>query len=443
MLDRTGRVVGVPGTLRTLAVLHARAGKLAWERLFCDAIATADGGFAMPHYLHAILSERPELAHEAAFAGYFDSAGVALRVGAMVRNPALAATVRQIATRGANAFYDGTIAKDIVAAAMTGRYPGVLTTDDLAGYQVHQRDPVCVMAFDRRICSAAPPASGGVALLQQVALLDRLHIDQASPGSVEAAHLFIEAARLSEADRRSFLGDPDYVLVPTTGLLDPFYLDPRARLVSADHAMAQVWPGSPPVRHASLPPSDPVAMPATTDLAIVDDAGDAVSFTTTINLNFGSDIVVDGVVLNDAVTNFAEQPVVAACGWRMRRRPGKRPITTMAPTIVFSRDGTPELIVGAGGGAHIINSVAETILGVLAWHQDVRTAIEQPRIGGQNRAQELERDTKAADLADRLRVMGHVPKVVRMNAAVQAIAITPNGLEGWADPRRDGVALGD
>ncbi len=442
-LERTGLVVGVPGTLRVLALVHARAGRLPWERLFRDAIATAEDGFAMPPYLHSILEARSVLAHKPGFAAYFDAAGAPLPVGTTLRNPALAATLRQIATQGAEAFYTGAIARDVVAATASGAYPGVMTANDLAAYQPRRRDPVCIAAFDRRICSAAPPVSGGVAVLQQVALLDRLHIGQFRSGSVEAAHLFIEAARLSEADRRSFLGDPDYVLVPTRGLLDPFYLDQRAAMVNPDRAMTQVWPGSPPVRHVSLPASDPVAMPATTDLAIVDDAGDAVSFTTTINENFGSDIVADGVVLNDAMTNFAEQPVVNGVRVANAAAPGKRPITTMAPTIVFSRDGSPELIVGAGGGARIIDSVAETIVGVLAWHQDVRTAIEQPRIGAQNRAEELERGTTAADLADGLRAMGHAPKVVQMNAAVQAIAVTPNGLEGWADPRRDGVALGD
>jgi gamma-glutamyltranspeptidase/glutathione hydrolase len=443
VLDRTGRVVGVPGTLRTLASLHDRWGRLAWARLFRDAIAAAENGFAMPRYLHSVLMERPELAADLAFSEYFDAAHAPLPIGTVLRNPALARTLRIVAQDGVAAFYTGPLGKDIVAAVASGAYPGTLRPPDLAAYQPRERDPVCIAAFDRRICSAAPPASGGVALLQQLAILDRLHIGDAPPGSVAAAHLFIEAARVSEADRRSFLGDPDYVLVPTTGLLDPFYLDHRARLISPDHAMQRVSPGNPPVRHAILPPSDPVAMPATTHLAIVDDSGDVVSFTTTINLNFGSDIVADGMVLNDAMTNFAEQPLVDGVRVANAAWPGKRPITTMAPTIVFTQDGLPDLVVGAGGGARIIDSVAEVIVGMLAWHQDVRTAIEQPRIGGQNRAQELERDTPAAGLADALRAMGHTPKVATMNAAVQAIAIGPDGLQGWADPRRDGVAAGD
>ncbi len=172
-------------------------------------------------------------------------------------------------------------------------------------------------------------------------------------------------------------------------------------------------------------------MPATTHLAIVDDQGDAVSFTTTINLNFGTAILVDGIILNDAVTNFAENPVVGGLRAANAAASGKRPITTMAPIIVFGRDNAPELVVGAGGGARIIDSVAETIIGVLALHQDVRTAIEQPRMGAQNRAQELERGTPAASLAGALQAMGHALKIDEMNAAVQAIEITNNGLQGW------------
>ncbi len=442
-LERSGRVVAVPGTLRMLALVHARYGRLPWARLVRDAIALADGGFPMPAYLHTALMGRKELAGKSGFDGYFGPDGQPLAVGATLRNPALAKTLRLVAAQGAEVLYTGPIAADIVAAVAAGAHPGALTAADLAGYQPRLRSPICLTAFERRICSAAPPVSGGVALLQQLALLDRLQIGAQAPDSVAAAHRFLEASRLSEADRRSYLGDPDQVEVPTAGLLDPFYLDGRARLVQPDRALARVEPGDPPVRHAARPASDPVALPATTHLAIVDAAGDAVSFTTTINLNFGSDIVVDGVVLNDAITNFAAEPVVGGLRAANAAASGKRPITTMAPTIVFGPDDTPELVVGAGGGARIIDSVAETIVGVLAWHQDVRTAIGRPRLGAQNRAQELEAGTPAAGLADALQAMGHPVKVTAMNAGVQAIARTADGLQGWGDGHRDGVAKGD
>ena len=245
------------------------------------------------------------------------------------------------------------------------------------------------------------------------------------------------------ADRRSHLGDPDQIRVPIAGLLDPAYLDARARELSPERALADPRPGTPPSIRAAPPESDPAALPATTHLSIVDANGGVAAFTTTNNLNFGADIVAAGVVLNDAITNFATVPVVGGLRVANAGAPGKRPITTMAPTIVFGADDKPLLIVGAGGGARIIDSVAETILGVLAWGLDIRQSIEQPRYGAQTGNVELERGTGAAEAADTLRALGHEPRIQPMDAGVQAIVVTPRGLEGWADPRRDGAAVGD
>lgn len=446
-LERSGRVVGIPGAIRLLSMAHGRHGRLPWDRLFREAIDLAQHGFAMPRYLHSVLQARPELAAKPGFSLYFDASGAPLPVGTILRNPDLAGTLRQIARAGADALYSGPLADAIIKTAAEGPLPGTITSSDLLTYRAHQRDPVCAQIFTHRICSAAPPSSGGIALLQQLAMLDRLGIADQPAGSVSAAHLFIEASRLSTADRRSHVGDPDQVSVPITGLLDQGYIEQRATLIQADQAMRQALPGAPPARRAALPPvlpeSDPVAQSATTHLSIVDKSGDIVAFTTTNNLNFGADLVAEGVVLNDALTNFATNPVVGGVQVANAAAPGKRPVTTMAPTIAFGPDGMPTLIVGAGGGARIIDSVAQTILGVLAWGMDVREAIEQPRYGAQNRAVELERNTSATGLAEGLRQLGHEPKILTMNAGVQAIAIWPHGLQGWGDSRRDGVAMGD
>ncbi|MFT8717093.1 gamma-glutamyltransferase [Gluconobacter potus] len=442
LLERSGRVVAVPGTLRTLEFLHKRYGKLPWADLFQAAIATARNGYAMPGYLHLVLTERPELAQKASFKAYFDADGHPLPKGTILHNPALAETLTQVAKKGADYFYGPTFARKISAAVATGPYPGHITPKDLASYKVRERAPLCVEAFGRRICSAAPPVAGGLSVLQQLAILDRLKIGQYRPGSVEAAHLLLEASRLAEADRRKYAADPDYTPVATDELLSPAYLDARAALVSKGEAAGQVRPGVLKNRLASRPASDAMTVPATTHLSIRDAAGDALSFTTTINLNFGADIVVDGVVLNNAITNFATHPVVDGQPVANIAAPGKRPITTMAPTIVFGADGQPEVIVGAGGGARIIDSVVQTLVGHLAWGQNIRTAIEQPRIGAQNRAEELEHGTSAAELKSALESMGHHPHAAVMNAAVQAITIGPDGLTGWGDPHRDGVALG-
>ena len=439
-LKRSGRLVGVPGTLRMLALLHARHGHLPWARLFSDAISTAEAGFAMPPYLHSTLRGLPLLSGIADFAAYFGPDYMPLPVGTVIRNPALASTLRLVAAGGADAFYQGTLADQIVAAVDSPPHAGVMRPGDLAAYRAHNLDPVCAAAFGRTICSAAPPSSGGISVLQQVALLDRLHIGATAPGSAAAAHLMLEASRLAAADRRAYANVRDEATVQ--GLIDPAYLDARARLVQPGRALDRATPGDPPPQHASLPEAEPLTAPATTHVSVVDDAGNAVSFTTTINLNFGAALVVDGIVLNDSITNFSRTnnpagPLPANAG-----APGRRPASTMAPTIVLGSDG-PELIVGAGGGARIPDAVAETIVGVLAWHMDVRCAIEQPRLGGQNRDEELERGTPAAGLETELRAMGHRPFVVGMNAGVQAIGVGPGGLTGWADAHRDGTADGD
>ncbi len=274
-------------------------------------------------------------------------------------------------------------------------------------------------------------------------ILERTDYVDIAPDTLHSAHLFIEASRLSLADRLSWLGDPDQVSVPVAGLIDPAYLATRAALIQPDVAMAKAGPGTPPGRQGALPAIPPLALPATTHVSIVDAEGNAVAFTTTINLNFGADILAGGVPLNDALTNFAEKGEVDGKPVANAAAPGKRPTTTMAPTIVFGDDDTPLLVLGAGGGARIVDAVAETILNVLVWDMDIRTAIEQPRLGAQNRQAEVEASTAAAPMAEALRRMGHNAKAVEMNAGVQAIHLTKDGLEGWADPRRDGVALGD
>ncbi len=442
-LERSGRVVAVPGIIRLLEQAHGRFGRLNWEDLFEDAIALADDGFPMPRYLHQALSARPELARKPGFARYFDSIGKLRPIGSTIRDPDLADSLRLIAARGSAALESGPLGEAILEAVAASDPPGGITAADLSSYSVKERVPICLTSFLRMICSAAPPASGGVAVLQQLALLDRLGIAQQTPGDLRAAHLFLEASRLAYADRRSHLGDPDQVEVPTAGLLDPAYLDGRARLVSSDRAMAEVSAGNPPSKRTVLPASDPLTEAATTHLSIIDRDGGVVAFTTTNNLNFGSDLIVRGVVLNNAITNFASDPIRDGVTAANAAAPGKRPTTTMAPTLVFGADGSPELIIGAGGGARIPDSVAQTIVGIIAWGMNPRDAIEQPRIGAQNRAIELERGTAAAELAAGLRALGHDPKILEMNAGVQALRIEPNGLSGWSDPRRDGTAVGD
>jgi len=443
---RSGRAVGVPGAVALLAELHARHGRLPWAELMAPAIAAAEHGFPVPPYLHQVLRQRAgDLARRPDIRAMFlDAEGRPLPAGAPLRNPAQAEALRLLAGLGARALHDGPLGAAVLAAAAAPPVPTLMTAADLAGYRVRERQALCATAFARRICGAAPPASGGVAVLQTLLLLERLGIAREAPDGAAAAHLFLEASRLAAADRRRWVGDPDFVQVPLEGLLAPGYLATRAALVARDRAMAEAPAGDPPRRHGALPPdAPPVAEAATSHISIVDGAGNALALTTTNNLNFGADLLAAGFALNNAMTNFSASPGTAAAPAQNRMQGGKRPATTMAPTIVFGADGVPEIVLGAGGGARIIDSVAMALVEMLAWNRSPQQATARPRLGAQATTTEVERDSAAAGLAEALRAMGHEPRLVEISTGLQILRRDARGLEGAADPRRDGAARGD
>jgi gamma-glutamyltranspeptidase/glutathione hydrolase len=444
---RSGRAVAVPGTIAALALAHQAHGRLAWSALFAPAIEAAEQGVPLPPYLHVVIRTREaELRRVPGLrALYFDADGAPLAAGALLRNPDQAAALRDLAAQGPAAIHGGRLGQALMEAVAAHPVPGWLTLDDLRAYRAVERDPVCGEAFGRRICTASPPSSGGVAVLQTLAIAERLGIARAARDGAEAAHLFIEASRLAAADRRRWIGDPDRVSVPLRGLLDAAYLDQRAALATPGQAMARAEAGTPPERHGAFPTaSDPWAEAATTQVSIIDARGDAVSFTTTNNLNFGAELTAMGVTLNNGMTNFATNPGTAESPAQNRLEPGKRPVTTMAPTIVFGADGRPEIVLGAGGGARIPDAVAAAVIEVLAFGANAERATARPRIGAQTGTVEIERGTPLADHEAALTAMGHAPRVVVMNTGMQIIRRLPDGtLEGAADPRRDGVAAGE
>lgn len=432
----SGRSVGVPGVLRMLELAHRRHGRLAWDRLFEPAIRLAAQGFPMSPRLHRLLDGESELRNDAtARALYYGADGRPRDVGTKIANPAYAATLRAIADRGADAFYAGDIAADIVAAVRGHARPGDITLEDLARYRALERDPLCRPYRGARVCSMGPPA-GGAVVLQLLGILERTPFHAASPNSVAALHYLAEAGRLAYADRGRYLADPDFVPVPLAGLLEPDYLDRRARLIG-ERSLGRAEAGRP--RGAQAMADAPEISPAgTSHLSIVDGYGDAVSMTTTIESAFGSRIMVRGFLLNNQLTDFS-----FAAGTANRIEGGKRPRSAMSPVITFGSGGDLQAVLGSPGGPSIINYVARTLAAMIDWRLDAQAAVSLPHGGSMNGPTELERGTAYEQLAPALRARGHEVRLGDFTSGLHVIERVAAGWRGGADPRREGVAKGD
>jgi gamma-glutamyltranspeptidase / glutathione hydrolase len=438
----SGKSIGVPGALRLLERVHARYGRLPWARLFEPAIRLADAGFPMSPRLHGLLARDKYLrADAAARALYYRDDGTPHPVGAPIANPAYAATLRTIAEKGADAFYRGPIADDIVRAVSAEPRPGDMTAADLAGYRALERAPVCGHYRRHRICGMGPPSAGAVVLLQILGILQRSDFAQAAPGSVEAIHLFSEAGRLAYADRNQYIADPAFVPQPVAGLLAPAYLDARAKLIG-ERSMGAAEPGR-PAGIAALGPATAGHESGTTHFVIVERNGDAVTMSASIENAFGARRMVRGFLLNNELTDFAFDPRRRGAPAADRVQGGKRPRSTMSPTFVFAPDGSLEMMLGSPGGRAIANYVAKVIVGVLDWKLDLQAAVALPNFGSTNGPTFIERGSAYENLAEALEARGHVLNLARMTSGVHAIERTPQGWRGAADPRREGVARGD
>ena len=415
-----GRSVGVPGVVRMLELAHKRHGKLAWRELFDPAIALAEGGFALSPRLHAQLSRETYLARDPEARALFYQDGQAKPAGARIVNLAYAGTLKRIRDGGADAFYRGEIARDIVRVVRAHSRPGDLTEADLAGYRALEREPLCGPYRLWRVCSMGPPSSGGVAVLQILGLLERTPFARAPPHSAEAVHLFSEAGRLAYADRARYMGDPDFAFVPVKKLLDRFYLDGRAKRIGA-RSMRLAVPGD-------------TEAAGTSHLTIVDAEGNVASMTTTIEATFGSRVMVRGFLLNNQLTDFDFVP-----GGPNEIAPGKRPRSSMAPTIVFSADGRVQLALGSPGGPNIINYVAKSLVAVLDWGLDVQAAAAVPNFGSRNGPTLIERGSFYESLRNELEERGHSVETNPLVSGVHAVQRVPGGWRGGADPRREGA----
>jgi gamma-glutamyltranspeptidase/glutathione hydrolase len=441
----SGRSVGTPGLLRMLKLAHQRHGRLPWARLFAPAIQLARQGFAVSPRLHELLEGDPGLRQDGQARAYFyNPDGSARAVGHVLKNPRFADLLARIAAGGPEVFYRGQVARDIAAAVRSQPSPGDLTIADLAGYRPIEREALCGHYRVYTLCGMPPPGSGHTTVLAILGLLERFDLAALQPDSVAAVHLFAEAGRLAFADRDRYVADPAFVPVPTAGLIDRDYLRRRSALISPDHSMGHAEPGLPPGASTAYAGDSLSEIPATSHLSIVDARGNAVAMTTTIESQFGARIMVHGFLLNNEMTDFdwiAEhdgRPVAN------RIEPGKRPRSSMAPTLVFDAKGRLLLVVGAPGGHAIINFVAKTLIGVLDWNLDIQQAIALPNMGNRNRAAtEIERGTALERDVDGLKALGHEIGLIDFPSGVHGIMVTPQGLVGGADPRREGQAAGD
>jgi gamma-glutamyltranspeptidase/glutathione hydrolase len=437
----TGKAVGVPGLVAMLDAAHREHGKLRWERLFRPAIRLAENCFSVSPRLHLLLRDDPLLRRDpAARAIYFRESGEPLQVGDTLCNIELAATLRRIATGGADALQRGPAAERMVA--VVADRGGALRAEDLLDYRPKRRQPVCGPYRQWRVCGMPPPSSGGIGVLQILGILDHGGRPTAGPATADAAHYFAEAGRLAYADRARYLADPDYIEVPQRALVDSRYLQQRSRLLDSRRTMGIASPGVLPTNRAQADDDAP-ELPSTTHLSIVDQAGNAVALTSSIESAFGSRIQVDGYLLNNQLTDFSLTAERDGRQVANRLEPGKRPLSSMAPTFIFDTAGQLHAVLGSPGGSRIINYVARTIVSVLDGGLDPASAIAMPHVGNRNGATEIERGRFPEVVAQELERRGHELQRGNMTSGLNLIVRHENGWVGAADPRREGSAGGD
>jgi gamma-glutamyltranspeptidase/glutathione hydrolase len=440
-----GLSVGVPGVVAMLAMAHQRYGKLKWETLFQPAIALAQRGFPVTKKIAADLRQYPEMARMPDIRRYlFHKDGVPLREGEILKNPELAQTLRLIARGGAKAFYSGPIAAGIVEKVR--RAPinrGGMTLADLAHYRAVERPPVCGTYRVYRLCSMGPPSSGGIAVLQILGMLQRFPASQLQPNTLSDVHLVTQAERLAFADRAEYVGDPDRIHIPVAGLLNRSYLAQRGLLIDPNKDMGTAAPGTMPTTQSPYAPQRTRQLPGTSHLSVVDDSGEVVSMTTTVEFVFGSEMMAKGFFLNNELTDFSFEPKRDGKPVANAPAPGKRPMSAMSPTIVFGPDGKFKIAAGSAGGPLIITDVASAMNAMLDGDLTPQQAASLPRFANLNSSTILETGTSLEALAPQLTSRGHNVVERDVESGLHIIERVAGGYIGGADPRRAGIAAGD
>jgi gamma-glutamyltranspeptidase/glutathione hydrolase len=461
-----GRSVATPGVLRALEMAHKKTGHLQWATLFEPAIRLAEQGFPISARLHSLIAADRYITRSPEMTAYFLNAdGSPKATGTLLKNPALANVFKRIAKEGPDALYYGPIAEEITRKVQGNSNAGSLTLTDLKGYSAVERAPLCTDYKRWKVCGMPPPSSGGIAIAQILGTLQALEardprmalaplkpVKTDSPAGLEpvpeAVHLIAEADRLAYADRAQYVADSDYVPVPVAGLIAPNYLASRAALIG-ERSMGVAKPGKPAgIEVAYAPDRSPLRI-STSQVVAVDDLGGAVSMTTTVEAAFGSHVMVQGFLLNNQMTDFSFIPEENGQPGANRIEPGKRPRSSMAPTLVFDRQ-SGELVatVGSPGGSQIIEYVSKSLVAMLDWNLDPQAAVGLPNFGSRNGATELETGLFSAPLKQALKDKGHALNEIDMTSGAQAIVRVRDAqgkasLIGGADPRREGEALGD
>jgi gamma-glutamyltranspeptidase/glutathione hydrolase len=440
-----GSSVGTPGVVKMMWLAHQEHGKLNWAELFQPAIRLAEEGFAVAPKLAQAIARDPVLMQMPVAQDYFyrldsDGARVPVAEGDILTNPAYAETLKRVAADGWRGFYEGPVAEEIVSAVQNAPMrPGTLSMDDFASYEAKKREPVCAPYRDYRVCSMPPPTSGGITALQILGILSHWDLKGMKPMTLTSVHFIAEAMKLAYADRDKYIGDPDFVPVPVTAMLDPAYLESRSEQIDASITRGKAKPGRlPDERAMNWGLNQPIDKPSTSHFSIIDARGNVVSMTTTVEGPFGSHLMAGGMMLNNQLTDFSFLPEIDGEPVANAVAPGKRPRSSMTPIIIYDADGDFYAAVGSPGGSRIIAYVTQTVIALLDWEMDMKSAISLPRFVDRNGPLEIEAGTSLEEMKPLLEQLGHQVETRELMSGLHGIRVTPQGLDGAADPRRDG-----
>nr|WP_233267483.1 gamma-glutamyltransferase [Paraglaciecola sp. L3A3] len=439
-----GRSVGVPGTLKALDMAHKEFGHLPWAELFQDSIKLSDEGFIVSKRLAKLVAMElhPGLRKFRTSSVYFYPQGQAIREGQLKKNSALGQVFKTVAEQGVDSFYQGALAGKIAkSVAFSSINPGLLTTKDLTSYKAIKRSPVCGKYKKYNICGMAPPSSGGISVLQTLRTLEPYHLEQYQANSLTALHLFTQASRLTYADRELYIADGDFNQLPFASMLSHRYLKQRSRHISLNKDMGKIRAGK-PFAQINFQQSESFELPNTSHFSIIDKQGNAISITSSIEFAFGSGLMVEGFLLNNQLTDFSFSPYKFNKPVLNRVEPNKRPRSAMSPTMVFDENGQLMLALGSPGGSRIISYVAQTLIAVLDWNLDIQQAINLPKITNRNDYTALEKGTQLENIKPNLEKLGHKVQIRELNSGLHGFQISNGHLVGGADPRREGVAVG-